>query len=584
MAMIGLKERAACAAVANSIERGDAALHVIQADLEANVKPRRTDSVEERISARTRRLQRIMGFWRAGEREGDPLKYLVPGKREKEGFDPIHIAAFLRYYCNPASPNVRMVHKSMCEYLESQGIRPPSYTVATRIENSLPVTVKYRGRVTGSAWRSLKPFVDRDVSMFHSNDIWVGDGHGFKARIQSPLHGQAFQPEVTIILDWVSRRVQGWSVALSESTIAVSAAFRDAQIRTRARPLIYYSDNGSGQTGKSIDHPIFGSLARQGVGHETGIPGNPQGRGVIERLWQSTTIPLAKTYPTVLTKDADRDTVRRVTQLLAKSQRAGQMNQILPTFAQFIADLDAMILEYNGSHKHRELGGMTPDEAYEAHLDPGSIVYGVTDAELRDLWMPEEERTPSRGIVRLFGNEYALNSLVDDIEEGEKVRVRYDIHDAGQVGIYRSNGSYLGQAIWDGNKVAAFPIPYVEQKRYERAQGIKQRAQSEIDRADAELQNAIEAIPYIEPEQLQPMQVESRDRIQAHAPVKKPNLAQMGDYSLLTWLSEHPEDWTDAFRTYFKAQVRNGSRTISNALDEYELWDEVNKRDFKVAV
>ncbi len=590
MVVMGCKERAACAAVANRIERGDSAAHVIQADAAANIKPRRADSVEERISARTRRLQRIMGFWRAGEKEGDPLKYLVPGKREKEGFDPLHVAAFLRFYCNPANPSVKMAHDRMVEYLQAQGIRPPSYTVATRIENSLPVTIKYRGRMTGSAWRSLKPYIDRDVSMFKSNDIWVGDGHTFKARIQSPLHGQAFRPEVTLILDWVSRKIVGWSVALSESTIAVSAAFRDAQIRTRARPLIYYSDNGSGQTGKSIDHPIFGSLARQGVGHETGIPGNPQGRGIIERLWPTVTIPLAKKYPTVLTKDADRETVRKVTQLLAKSQRANEMSQILPTFSQFIEDLEAAIQDYNDTHRHAELKGMTPSEAYQAFMDPDSIVFGVSDDEIRDLWMPEEERTPSRGLIRLFGNEYFLKDLVDELAEGEKVRIRYDIHDGGQVGVYRSDGSYLGQAAWNGNKVAAFPIPFMEQKRYERAQGIKKKAQREIDRADAELQNTFEAIPFIEPETVLPQAIPMQpERITNAVHEKttsqsKPNLDQMGDYSLLTWLSEHPEDWTDAFRNYFMDQVRKGSRTISNALDEFDLWEEVKKRDFKVAV
>lgn len=593
MAQLDCTERLACQVLSKRIEDGDIAEHVIQADIDSNVKPRKQQDVVTRVSGRVRRLQRIIGFWRAGELEGDPLKYLVPGKREKEGFDPVHIGAFLRFYCKPANPTVKMTHDQMVEFLESQGMKAPSYTVATRIEKSLPVTVKYRGRMTGSAWRSLKPYVDRDVSMFKSNDIWVGDGHTFKARIQSPLHGQAFQPEVTIIIDWVSRKIVGWSVALSESTIAVSAAFRDAQMRTRARPLIYYSDNGSGQTGKSIDHPIFGSLARQGVGHETGIPGNPQGRGVIERLWPVVTIPLAKTYPTVLTKDADKESVRKVTQLIAKSQRAREISPILPTFSQFITDLTEAIEKYNGEHRHSDLKGMTPNQAYEAFMDPDSIVFGVSDSEIRELWMPEEERTPSRGIVRLFGNAYFCKELVDVLEESEKIRVRYDIHDGSKVWLYRSNGEYLGEGIWDGNKVAAFPVSRMEQKRAERAQGIKQRAQRDIDRADAELSNTFEAIPNLRVENVPQTYIQKQHELVAAAQEtspthpqqsQKPNLDLMGDYSLLTWLSEHPEDWTDAFRNYFREQVRGGSRTISNALDEFDLWDEVNKQDFKVAV
>ncbi len=578
MVTVDCKESRACAILAERIERSEVSDAIIQADRDANVKERKTDSAEKRISARSRRLQRIMSFWRAGEREGDATKYLVPGKREKEGHDPVHIAAFLRFYCRKANPSVAVAHREMVRYLESQGITPPSYTVATRIEHSLPVTVKYRGRMTGAAWRALQPYVARDVSMFKANDIWVGDGHTFKARIQSPLHGQAFQPEVTIILDWVSRYIVGWSVALSESTIAVSAAFRDAQIRTRARPLIYYSDNGSGQTGKSIDHPILGTLARQGIGHETGIPGNPQGRGIIERLWASTTIDLAKTYPTALTKDTDRDTVRKVTGILAKHQRAGQISPILPSFSQFIEDLEAKIQEYNEEHQHRELGGMTPREAYESKLDPESLVFGASDDEINQLWMPEEERTPTRGVIRLFGNEYFMKGLVDELQEGEKVRVRYDIHDANQVAIYRTNGEYLGQAQWDGHRRAAFPVPVVEQARIERAEGIRKRAQREIDRAEAELSNTFEAIPYIEPEVIESAPIRMPEKVEVST---KPNLALLEDYSLLTWLSEHPDDWNDHLRKYFRDQSGK-SRTIQNALDEFDLWGEI--RDFKVAV
>lgn len=587
MVQMDCTERCACQILAKRIESGDAAPHVVLADAESNVKPRKLQDAATRISGRARRLQRISGFWRAGELEGNPLKYLVPGKREKEGFDPVHVGAFLRFFCKPSSPSVKMTHERMTDFLESQGIKAPSYTVATRIEKSLPVTIKYRGRMTGAAWRSIKPYVDRDVSMFKSNDIWVGDGHTFKAKIQSPLHGQAFQPEVTLILDWVSRKIVGWSVALSESTIAVSAAFRDAQMRTRARPLIYYSDNGSGQTGKSIDHPIFGSLARQGIGHETGRPGNPQGRGVIERLWPVVTIPLAKTYPTVLTKDADKETVRKVTQLIAKSLRAKEISPILPTFSKFISDLTDEIEKYNSEHKHSDLKGMTPNQAYEFFMDPDSIVFGVSNEEIRELWMPEEERTPSRGVVRLFGNAYFCKELVDVLAEGEKIRVRYDIHDGSKVWLYRSNGEFLGEALWDGNKVAAFPISHIERKRMERAQGIKQRAQRDIDRADAELSNTLEALPIVElekvPNQL-PTEAERITNAVHETLAEKPNLDLMGDYSLLTWLSEHPEDWTPAFRHYFKDQVRKGSRTISNALDEFDLWEEVNKQDFKVAV
>ena len=292
MAAADCSVRRACTELAERLVAGDTRPELQDAALRTYLKPRKDGGPLGGVTAQIGRLQRMMGFYEQGRLAGDVGLYLAPGKPEKTGHDPVHVATFLFFFCRPTRPSVAEAWRKMVPHLADKGLPAPSYATVVRIENELPVTVKYRGRVTGSEWRALKPYVERDVSMFHSNDIWVGDGHSFKAKVQHPIHGQPFTPEVTVIIDWVSRKVVGWSVALAESTVAVSDAFRHAQQVTRARPLVYYSDNGSGQTGKTIDCPVAGTLARQGIAHETGIPGNPQARGIIERLWQVTLIPL----------------------------------------------------------------------------------------------------------------------------------------------------------------------------------------------------------------------------------------------------------------------------------------------------
>lgn len=489
-ATTGCSTKQAYNELAARIVAGIARPELIAAADATYIKRRATGNTE---SAQASRLSKLYALYREGCTAGDAGLFLIPGRREKEGHKPEDVAAFLRHFCRPSRPTVATAWRSARAWYEAQGFRYPSYSVFVRLENELPVTLKYRCRMTGAEWRALKPYVDRDVSMFKANDIWVGDGHTFKARVQSPIHGQAFRPEITVIIDWVSRMIVGWSVALSESTIAVSDAFRHAQLTTRAKPLIYYSDNGSGQTGKSIDCPIHGTLARQGIAHETGIPGNPQGRGIIERLWQTTTIPLAETYPTVLTKGADRDSIRIVGQILAKAERRGETSRLLPSWNQFMGDLDDAIQAYNNEHKHRDLGGLTPAQAYAAKLDPDSIAFGPADTEIHELWMPEVKRTPSRCVFSLFNNKYFRRALQDELAEGEEVRVRFDIHNADKVWLFRMDGTPIGEAIWDGNKQAAFPVPFVEAKRRERAAGIKARAQREINRADAELTQTLTA-------------------------------------------------------------------------------------------
>jgi putative transposase len=486
MLLADCSEMRAIVELAERLVGGSARPELLDAARVTYLKPRQAKGPLGGLDAQVSRLQKMMAFYRAGLAEGAAERYLVAGRPQKTGQKHEDVVAFLRHYCKPSRPNVALAWKDAAPWYATQGLHYPAVDTWRRIEAGLPMTTKNHGRMTGAAFTALKPYIQRDVSMFKANDIWVGDGHTFKARVRHPLTGKPFRPEITMILDWVSRKIVGWSVDLAESTIAVSAAFRHGQIVTRARPLVYYSDKGAGQTGKQIDHPITGTLARQGIAHETGIPGHPQARGIIERLWASTVIPLAKTYPTVMTKDADRDHVRRTGRELDRAERAGEVSGLVPHWQDFMRDLEQVVMRYNASHGHSGIGGATPDAAYAAKLDPDSIVFGVEDAEIEALWLPEEVRRPERGLVSLFNNKYFRADLVELLAEDEDVRVRFDIHAPETVWLYRMDGAPLGAATWNGNKVAAFPVPFVERKRQERVRNQIALKQRDIARIEEE--------------------------------------------------------------------------------------------------
>lgn len=533
MAATGLDMTPTCRELAARLIAGSVSDELLAAAHITYLKPRQNGETLGGITAQTGRLQRLMAFFEKGRLAGDVGRYLVPGKRERHGHNPLHVGAFLRFFCVPARPPVREVWREMSAWLTARGLPEVSYATVNRIEAELPVTVKYRGRVTGSEWRALKTYVERDVSMFKSNDIWVGDGHSFKAKVQHPVHGQPFTPEVTVIIDWVSRKIVGWSVGLAESTVAVSDAFRHAQMTTRARPLVYYSDNGGGQTGKMIDCPIAGTLARQGIAHETGIPGNPQGRGIIERLWQVTLIPLARTYPTCTWRGADENATTRMLKLLNRKDQGGIA---IPTFRQLLDDIEAAVARYNLHHEHRELGGNTPEDAYQARLDKDSIVFGPTDAEIMALWMPEVVRKPTRGLVSLFGNEYCRRELVDVLPEGSKVRVRYDLHAPEKVWLLTMDGVFLGEAAWNGHREAAFPVPEIERLRGERAAGKIKRGEKIIAEAQAELGQVYDLTPAV------PLPVAQPDYQPEAVPEAAPEAQQMSHEDMVRWLYGGEED------------------------------------------
>lgn len=190
----------------------------------SHLRPRGGDTLGTENAVR-QRLLKIYGKFLQGKKEGDPSKYLrcAPPPMRQAG-QAVDIEAFCAVYCTPSRPNIAQAWRNAESWYLERGLKRPSVHVFRRIAKNLPETIKKRGRYTGTEWKALNTYTARDVSKFSANDIWVGDGHTFKAKIAHPIHGGPFRPEITVIMDWVSRRVMGWSVDLAESTIAVREA------------------------------------------------------------------------------------------------------------------------------------------------------------------------------------------------------------------------------------------------------------------------------------------------------------------------------------------------------------------------
>ncbi|MBK5072538.1 transposase [Budviciaceae bacterium CWB-B4] len=457
----------------------------------------------------------VVDYCRAQD-SAERLILLAPGHHKATKPESIEwLPHFLSHWRNLNGPTIREAYNDFCdEWARLYANQPamltscPSYDSVRRAVNKLTKKEKYRGRVSGSAARALDVYQKRDWSQMRVNDVWIGDGHGAKLQIAHPIHGQPFKPEITMIMDGVTRYVVGWSVSLSESTLAVSDALRHG-IQHNGIPLIYYSDNGGGQKNHTLDAEITGILPRLSIRHETGIPGNPQGRGIIERAHQTVLHRLAKHFPTYYGKSADRDSTRvtlrainsavnaqnQGKELTAAQQRARAK---LPSWEQFLDEVREGINWYNTRHQHSELpkdenGKHYTPAAYRALLiqeQTEELCY-LSEIELNHMFMPQIIRKAQQGWLTIFNNDYFSYDLLQ--ADGEDVIIGYDIHNAEHVQVYNMDGSFLCKAIWNGNKKAPFAKPVVEQQREKRAAGMEKRAQRRIDEARAELRPALEA-------------------------------------------------------------------------------------------
>lgn len=441
----------------------------------------------------------------------DRLKVLAP---QKQGQPVVALTSmawlpdFMAIYRNPKGYHIAEAYRIFATgYATKHGADAvPNIDVVYRALEKMPRLVREAGRLTGSKLKALMTYVKRDwnTSWFMNNDVWVGDGKSMEFKVKHPDHGQPFTPELTIIMDAPSRFVVGWSVAYAESTLAVADALRHSMVN-HGVPAIYYSDNGSGQTNKALDTPLMGILPRVGVHHETGIPGNPQGRGIIERFNKVVPRWIAQQFDTYWGQGADDETVRKnlyAVTSFAKAEKDGRTEltpiqkkgkTMLPTWGQFIDMVEQAVEYYNNEWEHDAIG--TTPRAYRQALmekmaKDGVEIIPLTEVEARDMFRPHFVRKVQRGWLSVLNNNYWHKSL--ELLDGVEVVAYVDIHDASSVIIRHPDGRYVCDAVLDGNKRDAFPKALVEQSREARANRRVKKLQDEIAKAEAEKRPAIE--------------------------------------------------------------------------------------------
>jgi len=107
------------------------------------------------------------------------------------------------------------------------------------------------------------------------NDLWTGDA----------LHGPVIASRKTYLFAFIddhSRAIVGYRWGLSEDTVRLEAALRSA-LAARGLPQRAYVDNGSAFVSKQL----LRALASLGIILVHSRPGKPQGRGKIERFFET---------------------------------------------------------------------------------------------------------------------------------------------------------------------------------------------------------------------------------------------------------------------------------------------------------
>ncbi len=375
-----------------------------------------------------------------------------------------------------------------------------TYHAARRFMDRLGEVEKLKGRMGARELKNVKPFRRRDTSKLWPGDVYTADGHTFDAEIAHPDHGQAFRPEVTLILDVATRKATGWGTSLSESAYSVLDAFRNA-VETNGVPAIFYTDNGGGYCNEVLTAEGTGLMGRVGTTHKTSLPYNSQARGLSERGHQTILVRAAKRLPTYMGKDMDPE----AKQIVFKKTRKDPT--LLPPWKWFVNYIDQVVHEYN-DRSHRGLPKVldsvtgrkrhiTPNEAWQLALSDG---WEPTEAgEIADLYKPQIIRSVIRGEVALFNNRYYSKYLAE--WHGERVMVGYDIHDPSRVWVRDTNHRLICVAELDANVSDYFPLSVIDQAKDKRGRQRMKRLELKMEEVELERQAIQSKVVDITPEQ-----------------------------------------------------------------------------------
>lgn len=432
---------------------------------------------------------------------------LAPKAVEKEAVPP-WAPAFLKAYRVPQKISVAAAIEDM---ELPAGIPYPSEAQAYRFLSKMSRLDVQRGRKSPQELRSQRGYCDRDTSKFYPGDICLCDGHSFKAYIAHPVHKRPFHPEVCAVIDAVTRTVIGWSAGLAESAQTVADAVRHAVTTNEQKPegcipAIFYTDPGAGNKASVNAHDFTGLYARLGITWKTGIPGNSQARGLVERMQGTLWVKAAKKLPTFTGGDMDKKVRRKVYLLLdaevkkAKKEDRLPSSELLMSWAEFLDFCQSVVDSYNrrphsalprisdpqtGLRRH-----MCPLEYWSHFLAQGWTPTLPTADELDHLFRPQLQAKTIRGGVTVFGNKYTNKEL--EHYHGEILNVAYDIHDASLVWVRDQEERLICTAKFEGNKRDFYPVPVVEKARNDRMRRRLKTKQLQIEEIELEAKGVIE--------------------------------------------------------------------------------------------
>lgn len=325
-----------------------------------------------------------------------------------------------------------------------------------------------------------KAYIRRSTENALAGDVYVADGYRADVYLAHPVTGDIWRPELTVGMDLRSRVIVGWRADEHEGTIAVQNMWAEAFARHNHVPPFLYVDNGSGYKNQLMSDEAVGFYARSGIQQIIhSIPGNPHGKGWIERFFRIMKDDFLKLWRPQFY--CGTDMASEVLSLTVREVKAQRLQ--LPTLQEFTEAFNAWLERYH-SRQHPEDKTVTRAQLW-AHLVPIP-----PHATVHELKRQVATLTVRRACVTHGKRAYGHPDLL--AFNGEKVLLEYDLM-VNEVGIVRTLD---GRWICDANlvkRIDALDTTRLEDKRTARAEDAIKRLEKKMAEQKARAGHVIDA-------------------------------------------------------------------------------------------
>lgn len=503
-------------------------------------------------------------WFKARDERGVPA--LAPAATKAQKPIPDWFAGFLKFYAVPSKPDAAAALKQFVDVLPAGAPRPTMSQVCYFLRERLNNIERNVGREGLLTLRSRLPYVTRTTEDMWPTTIYSADGKTFDAEVADPVTKRPIRPEITTVIDIVTRKIVGISLARSENQRSVAEALRNA-CSSHGICAIFYVDRGPGYRNQAMDADVAGLMGRLGITKMHAAPYGSQAKGRIEIVNRNVWNPAAKRLPTYIGADMDKEAGDKVHKLTRRELTEFGESRLLPSWEDFVRLCEQAVAAHN-DEPHRELPKfrdpdtgktrhMSPNECWAAHVANGFEPVPVDAEEADDLFRPYEVRTCRRAQVQWNTNLYFDQALEGYHEES--VMVGYDYHQADKVWVREFDmesgqpGKLICVARFMGNAERYVPLSYEQKAIEKRAKGRLRR----IDDKRAAIEAERDGLLQIEHEPLAPANfiditpnepavaapvADNVMPISAPAPAAPKRRTFASDEELAAWALEHPDE------------------------------------------